>query len=116
MMEKSNNYWYAMSDPAILKYLGGFLKQTRLRQNKTQTQVATSAGINRSTLIQMEKDGRGTLLTFVQVLRTLEQLYLLQQFEMQNTLSPLMLAKLDKKKRQRASTKPIRNTTRKSDW
>jgi transcriptional regulator with XRE-family HTH domain len=116
MMEKSNNYWQAMSDPALLKHIGDFLKQTRLKQNKTQQQVAASAGINRSTLVQMEKEGRGTLLTFIQVLRTLEQLYLFQYFEVPSSLSPLQLAKLDKQKRQRASTAPIRTTTRKSDW
>lgn len=107
-----------MSNPALLVALGNFIQQTRLQQNKTQQQVAAAAGINRSTLVQIEKGGGGTLLTFIQVLRALEQLQLLQQFAVQQPLlSPLQLAKLEQKKRQRAShpkTTPIGNP--KSNW
>lgn len=68
-MGKSIKYWHAMSDPAILEVMGNFIQQTRLQQNKTQQQVATAAGINRSTLVQIEKGGGGTLLSFIQILR-----------------------------------------------
>jgi transcriptional regulator with XRE-family HTH domain len=118
MMEKNINTWYAMSNPALLVTLGNFIQQARLQQNKTQQQVAAAAGINRSTLVQIEKGGGGTLLTFIQLLRALEQLHLLQQFAVQPPpLSPLQLAKLEQKKRQRASNKkttPIGNP--KSNW
>jgi transcriptional regulator with XRE-family HTH domain len=116
-MEKTTTIWYAMSDPAILKVLGSFIKQTRLQQNKTQQQVAAVAGINRSTLVQFENGGGGTLLSFIQILRSLEQLQLLQDFEFKQILSPLQLAKIEQKKRQRASRK--KNTIiqkPKSDW
>jgi transcriptional regulator with XRE-family HTH domain len=63
MMEKGINYWHAMSDPAVLELLGKFIKQTRLQQNKTQQQVATAAGINRSTMVQIENGGGGTMLS-----------------------------------------------------
>lgn len=113
-MEKDINQWYANSNPAILVIFGNFIQQTRLQQNKTQQQVAAAAGINRSTLVQIEKGGGGTLLTFIQLLRALEQLHLLQQFAVQQQpLSPLQLAKLEQKKRQRASTPkttPIQKT------
>jgi transcriptional regulator with XRE-family HTH domain len=116
-MEKANKQWYAMSDPAILEVLGNFIQQTRLQQNKTQQQVAAAAGINRSTVVQIEKGG-GTLLSFIQIVRALEQLQLFQNFEVkQQQLSPLQLAKIDQKKRQRASNKkaaPIEKP--KSDW
>jgi len=65
---KINNNWYAMSDPAILEVLGNFIKQTRLQQNKTQQQVAEAAGINRSTMGQVENGGGDTLLSFIQIL------------------------------------------------
>ncbi|MFN5546581.1 MAG: helix-turn-helix transcriptional regulator, partial [Bacteroidota bacterium] len=61
-----------MSDPAMLERLGEFVKQTRLQQNKTQQQVATAAGINRSTMVQIEKGAGGTLLSFIQILRALQ--------------------------------------------
>ena|ERR1700744_4879872 len=117
MMEKSNKYWYAMSNPAILETLGKFIQETRLRQNKTQQQVATAAGINRSTMVQIENGGGGTLLSFIQILRALEQLHLFQNFEIKQQFSPLQLAKLEQKKRQRASIKTTTGIKKlKSDW
>jgi transcriptional regulator with XRE-family HTH domain len=117
MMEKSIKYWHAMSDPAILEQLGEFVKQTRLQQNKTQQQVAIAAGINRSTMVQIEKGAGGTLLSFIQVLRALEQLQIFERFEIKQQFSPLQLAKLEQNKRQRASTKKdSQNKKPKSDW
>jgi transcriptional regulator with XRE-family HTH domain len=116
-MEKAIKYWYAMSDPAILEVLGDFIQQTRLQQNKTQQQVATAAGINRSTLVQVENGGGGTLLSFIQILRALEQLQLFQSFEIRQQISPLQLAKIDQQKRQRASNKKAPGIEKpKSDW
>ena len=117
-MEKGITYWHAMSDPALLELLGKFIQQTRLQQNKTQQEVATAAGINRSTMVQIENGGGGTLLSFIQILRALEQLQLFQHFEIkQQQLSPLQLAKLEQNERQRASsTKETPNKKPKSDW
>lgn len=116
-MEKSIKYWHAMSDPAMLEQLGDFIKQTRLQQNKTQQQVATAAGINRSTMVQIEKGGGGTLLSFIQILRALEQLQIFEHFEIKQQFSPLKLAKLEQNKRQRASAKKdTQNKKPKSDW
>ena len=116
-MEKSIKYWHAMSDPALLEQLGEFVKQTRLQKNKTQQQVATAAGINRSTMVQIEKGAGGTLLSFIQILRALEQLQVFEHFEIKQQFSPLQLAKLEQNKRQRASTKKdSQNKKPKSDW
>jgi transcriptional regulator with XRE-family HTH domain len=117
MMEKSIKNWHAMSDPAMLEQLGEFIKQTRLQQNKTQQQIATAAGINRSTMVQIEKVGGGTLLSFIQILRALEQLQIFEHFEIKQQFSPLQLAKLEQNKRQRASAKKdTQNKKPKSDW
>ncbi len=116
-MEKNIKYWHALSDPAILELLGKFIQQIRLQQNKTQQQVATAAGINRSTVVQIENGGGGTLMSFVLILRALEQLQLLDHFEVKQQISPLQLAKLEQKKRQRASPKKeSQNKKPKSDW
>jgi len=117
-MGKGIKYWHAMSDPALLELLGKFIQQARLQQNKKQQQVATSAGINRSTMVQIENGGGGTMLSFLQILRALEQLELFQHFEIkQQQLSPLQLAKLEHNKRKRASTKKeIQIKKPKSDW
>jgi transcriptional regulator with XRE-family HTH domain len=118
MMEKSTTNWYAMSDPALLDQLGHFVQQTRLRQNKTQQQIADAAGINRSTMVQVENGGGGTLLSFIQILRALGQLHLFDHFVITpSQSSPLQLAKAEQQKRQRAST-PKSNTIEKptSNW
>lgn len=117
MMEKNIKYWHAMSDLALLELLGKFLQQTRLQQNKTQQQVATAAGINRSTIVKIENGESGTMLSYIQILRALGQLQLLEHFEIKQQISPLQLAKLEQQKRQRASIKknsPIKKP--KSDW
>ncbi len=116
-MEKAIKYWHAMSDPAMLEVLGNYIKNTRLQQNKTQQQVAVAAGINRSTMVQIEKGGGGTLLSFIQILRALGQLEVLDNFEIKQQISPLQLAKIDQQKRKRASNKraaPIEKP--KSNW
>jgi transcriptional regulator with XRE-family HTH domain len=117
MMENLNNTWHAMSDPAILKKLGGYIQQTRLQQNKTQQDLSEAAGINRSTLIQMEKGSGGTLLSLIQILRALGQLELFQNFEIREQISPLQLAKMEQKKRKRARRKPgDAKVNTKSEW
>jgi len=116
-MEKSIKYWHSMSDPAILGLLGKYIKQIRLQQNKTQQQVATAAGINRSTVVQIENGGKGTMISFVQILRAIEQLQILEHFEIKPQISPLQLAKLEQNKRQRASSKKESQIKKpKSDW
>ncbi len=116
-MEKSIKYWHSMSDPAILELLGKYIQQIRLQQNKTQQQVATAAGINRSTVVQIEKGGKCTMISFFQILRALEQLQILEHFEVKQQISPLQLAKLEQNKRQRASSKKESQIKKpKSDW
>lgn len=115
-MEKDNKDAYSVSDSAILEELGQFVQQTRLQQNKTQQQIAEAAGINRSTLVQFESGGGGTLLTFIQILRALQQLHLLQQFEQKQELSPLQLAKLEHTRRKRARHPNEDADKNKSDW
>ena len=116
MMEKTNNYFAAMTDKALLQLMGSFIKETRLRKNRTQQEIANAAGINRTTLVQIEKGGGGNMQSFVQIMRSIEQLQIFDFFEVSQQLSPLQLAKLNIKKRQRAiGTKPD-NAKPKSGW
>lgn len=106
-----------MSDTALLAILGNFIKRTRINQNKTQQQVAEAAGINRSTLVKIERGGGGTLLSFVQILRAIDQLQIFDRFEISHQISPIELAKLQHSERQRASKQKIIGKIRpKSDW
>jgi transcriptional regulator with XRE-family HTH domain len=117
MMDNTNTSNQIISDKGILEKIGQYLKQQRLEQNKTQNQLAEAAGINRSTLIELEQGKRGNLLTLIQVLRALNQLHIFNQFEVQTQISPIKLAEIEQAKRQRASkqaTNPSKQP--KSNW
>ena len=101
-----NNYnmdWLGMSDQAIVRELGFFLKETRLKKNLTQMALAEKAGIHRVTLNEFELGKRGSLKSFIQVLRALNELELLEVFKAKTVISPLVMAKMEAKKRKRAS-------------
>ena len=116
MSEFSNTKdWYGMSDSAIIREVAAFLKQTRLKKNYTQEELAEKAGINRTTISDLEHGRAISLTTFIQLLRALEQLDMLDPFTEKNTISPLLMAKLEEKKRKRASSsKKIKRKTKKS--
>lgn len=63
-----------ISDLAILQKLGDFVKHHRMEQNKSQDQLATEAGVSRSTLSLLERGEKVNLITLIQVLRVLNQL------------------------------------------
>ncbi|WP_413512104.1 helix-turn-helix domain-containing protein [Myroides odoratus] len=92
-----------LSDKAIMKNIGLFIQQTRIKQNLTQEEVAFQAAISRSTLSLVERGDNISLVNLIKILRTLNALYVLQTFEVKEELSPLQLAKGEKQKRQRAS-------------
>lgn len=97
--------WSGLSDRTVNVMLGSFIRQSRLRQNKTQDQLAKEAGTARSTLSLFEKGENSSLLVFIQLLRALSLLYLLNEFEIREQLSPIQLAKLEHSKRQRVKHK-----------
>lgn len=103
MSDKSYIDWYTMSDKALAEHIGRFVKAKRIALNKTQEMLSHAAGISRSTLSLLEKGEAVTLSTLLQVLRVLDELYVLDAFTLQHTLSPMELAKLEMKKRKRAS-------------
>lgn len=102
MTDISYTNWLSMSDDALAKQVGVFIKHHRLEQNKTQEVVAEAAGISRSTLSLLERGEAVTLPTLIQVLRVLNQLQVMEAFAVQQSISPLALAKAEKGKRKRA--------------
>jgi transcriptional regulator with XRE-family HTH domain len=67
LIENSSNISYQMSDSAVLEVLGAFIRETRLSQNKTQEDVAIAAGIQRMTLVRIEKGSGGTMATLIRL-------------------------------------------------
>jgi transcriptional regulator with XRE-family HTH domain len=115
MTDNSFTYWLSLSDKALAAHIGAFVKHHRMEQNKTQGKLASEAGISRSTLSLMERGETVTLATLLQVLRVLDQLQIMNAFTVSESPSPLIMAKLQKKKRRRARTTKEKNTG-KTDW
>jgi transcriptional regulator with XRE-family HTH domain len=115
MTDISYNKWDSMSDKALAMHIGAFIKHHRMEQNKTQDVLANAAGISRSTLSLLERGETVTLATVIQVLRVLDKLYVLEVFSVQQDISPLMLAKMEKDKRKRARGKG-EETQNENDW
>jgi len=116
MMENTNIKWNEFSDEVLQAMIGEFIQQSRIRQNKSQQQVADAAGINRSTLSQIENGRGGTLITLIQILRVLDQISFLKVFQVEEKPSPLYLAKMEMKKRKRARRTNDPKTYPLPDW
>lgn len=117
-MEKANIQVYSKSDLQYIKQIGDFIKKTRLAQKRTQQELADDAGVNRGTLVQIEKGNPVGLLTFIQLLRALKKLELLGHFEYREELSPLKMAALQEKKPSRVRNRniPHKVVRPRSDW
>lgn len=91
-----------MSDQALMARIGAFVRHHRLEGNKSQDVLAHEAGISRSTLSLLERGETVTLATLIQVLRVLDQLQVMEAFEVRPVVSPLALARAEQEKRRRA--------------
>ena len=101
MNEISRTVSYAKSDHAFLESIGKFIRHNRQEQRLTQAELASAAGIGRSTLSLLERGESVALTTLIHVLRVLQRLDVLDGFELTPTISPLQLAResLDRPKR-----------------
>lgn len=101
----SNIDWNSMSDAGLMATIGNFIQRHRLNQNKSQDLVAKEAGISRSTLSLLERGEKVRIDSFIQVLRSLDLLYVMDSFTVKDEISPIEYAKLKKKQRKQASPK-----------
>ena len=115
-MDINNIDWQTLSDAAIIESLGAFVKHHRLEQNITQSDLAKKANINRSTLSEFERGTRVNMITFIQLLRALDLLHVLEAFTVQKQISPLELAKKNESIRQRASSSKDQTEASGVDW
>ena len=115
MSDKSYTEWSSMSDSALAAHIGSFVRHHRMQQNMTQDDLALQAGISRSTLSLLERGAPVNVTSLIQVLRVLDQLHVLEAFTVRQTISPLALAKEQKKKRRRASSRHT-GSPNESDW
>ena len=107
MIEKSDIMIdYFMTNDALLQYLGRQLRQMRMNAQLTQQQLTERAGIARSTVVQIESGKNMKMESVVAILRALNKLEILNNFETQALVSPLLVAKYHGK-----IPKRIRHTT-----
>lgn len=92
-----------MSEQAIAEMIGSRLEALRVKKNINQQTVAEEAGISRTTLRQLMA-GKGTLLNLIAVLRVIGELDRLSSLVEEVRSSPIQMAKMAGKKRQRAYT------------
>lgn len=109
MNEITNNDWNSMTNTALMATIGNYIQWHRLNQNKSQDQIAEEAGISRSTLSLLERGENVRMDSFIQVLRTLDLLYIMDSFIIKNEISPIAYAKLKKKQRKQASPRKKKN-------
>lgn len=112
MNELSYTSWHSLSDEAVEKEIGLYIKKMRQQQNRTQEEVAKAANISRSTLSLLERGESGNLKTLIQILRVLDKLQVLATFKYEEPLSPLALAKAQSTLKERV--RPYKKLKKKS--
>lgn len=115
-MKNSDIHIYSKSDLHYIDIIGKYVRTSRLSQNKTQQELAADAGINRTTLSQLEKGKPVNLLSLVQVLRALKKLHVFREMEVKPQLSPMQLAEIEHKQWQRARPVKVKKQKPQSDW
>ena len=103
------------SPSALAEDIGRRLKQARLNQDLTQTEVADLAGVARKTVLNAEK-GKVQLETLIAILGALGLSGQLDLLLPEQAVSPIQLAKLQGKKRQRASGQRREANEDKASW
>lgn len=100
---------------AFAEMIGDRLKQARLNRDLTQSEIAVLAGVARKTVLNAEK-GKVQLETLISIMMALDLMDHLDLFLPKQEISPLQLAKLQGKKRQRASGQRRTLDEEKSEW
>ena len=95
----------SMGDAAVLKELGKRIRQQRLNLNVSQEDLAKKAGVARSVVQKIEQGEACMIDGWLRVLRSLGVLDQLNAFLPDPGVSPLQLARLQNRERQRASRK-----------
>lgn len=91
------------SDREILEVLGQRLQRERLNRNMTQEAVAERAGLTRETLAKIEGGTNFSMESLLRIFRTLGLLSRLDALLPEPGVSPIQLAELRGKQRERAT-------------
>ena len=100
---------------ALAEEIGERLKQDRRTRDLTQSEVAELAGVARKTVLNAEK-GKVQLNIMIAILMALDLTEQIDLFLPKQEISPLQLAKLQGKKRQRASGQRSNKDEETPEW
>ncbi len=84
--------------------IGEKIREARLSANISQAELARRAGLSRQYLCSVEKSGDTTTSTLVLILIALKREDILDSFQTKEPISPYVLAKLEARKKKRASS------------
>lgn len=105
-----------LNDDTICAEMGKRLKALRLRKNLTQEDVARLTRLSLNPIKSLEQ-GQGKLSTIIAVMRALGVLDTLDSFIPEAPVSPIQIAKMHGKKRQRGSGRRIaKEPLERSEW
>jgi len=112
--------FYSLSDKSVEEELGNRIKTLRLRKNLTQKELAEATILSLNVIKSLEV-GRGKLSSLIAVLRELGSLDHLDSFIPEPSISPMQLAKMNGKQRERASGDRVKDTSKnksngESEW
>ena len=93
-----------ISDTTALEELGRRIARYRLNRNQTQEALAAEAGVSLPTIQRIEHGRSSQTANLVRVLRALKLLENLDALIPEPTVSPIQQARLQGKKRRRASS------------
>ena len=93
------------TDIEILRELGKRLRSYRLQQNLSVADVATRAGVNPNTVVNVEAGRNARLMTIVRLLRVYGRIEAVNAFLPPPQVSPLQLVRERGRPRQRARTR-----------
>lgn len=97
-MNNDNANVYGLSNAGIFKMIGDFVKQTRINKHLTQAELATKAGLNRTTISLFEAGEKGNIETLIRIMRALEKLQFFEQLDPRFNIDPLANIDLEKKR------------------
>ncbi|MCP3687437.1 MAG: helix-turn-helix domain-containing protein [Gammaproteobacteria bacterium] len=108
--------FYTLSDKYIGQELGNRLKALRLQRNITQKALAEAVTLSLNSIKSLES-GQGKLSTLIAVLRELGALDHLDNFIPEISISPIQLAQMQGRVRQRASGERLKiRGQEESEW
>ncbi|MBC7641637.1 MAG: helix-turn-helix transcriptional regulator [Flavobacterium sp.] len=93
-----------MTDNSIVEVVCKSIKQLRLNKNISQDELSKLSGVNRITISRLENGQAINLMTMIQLLRALEQLELLSEFNVLPEISPVKIMEQQIKWRKNASS------------